>query len=107
MTGVYETPARMVRTGQVFKVAVDGYRTGLEVEIVHHEVHACNDGTPEPAVRFTGWTDGGIRIERGWGQSPDTLVLVCEDRRLHCYGTVQTADATDLDYLLNQIGDRT
>lgn len=123
MTDVYETPARMVRTGQVIKVAVYGYRIGLEVEIVHYAVHPYwrsveveivdgaphihEDGDRGIAVWFTGWTDGGVRVERGWGQRPNTLVLVAEDRRLHCYGTVQTADASDLAYLLNQIGDRT
>lgn len=106
MTGVYETPAGMVRTGQVIKVATDGYRTGLEVEYVHHATTTLPDGTRQPAVWFTGWTAGGVRVERGWGQKPETAVLVTEDKRGHCYGTAGTADATDLAYLLNLAGGR-
>lgn len=80
MTGVYETPARMVRTGQVIKTAVDGHRSSLEVAVVHHETHRSPDG-PMPAIRFSGWCDGEW-VARGWGRMPDTLVMVVEDRRL-------------------------
>ena len=99
MTGVYETPAGMVRTGLVIKVAADGYRTGLEVEVVHHATQFV-DGVRELVVWFTGWTNGGVRVQCGWGQIPDTLVLVCADKRGHCFKTVDTADVSDLDYLL-------
>jgi hypothetical protein len=88
VTGVYETPARMVRTGQVIKVAADGHRNSLVVDIVHHEVHVGDDGARGLVVWFTGWEDGGVRVEHGWGQRPETLVLVVEDRRGHCFGAL-------------------
>jgi len=88
-TDVYETPARMVRTGQVIKVAADGYRRSLEVEIVHHETRTDPDtGERTPAVWFTGWDDNCDHIQRGWGQQPDAMVLVVEDVRGHSYLTL-------------------
>jgi hypothetical protein len=87
MTMPFETPAAQVRTGHVIKVAVDGFRQALEVDVVHHETHVV-DGERVPVVRFTGWADGDVYVERGWGQLPDTRVLVCEDRRGYSYLTV-------------------
>lgn len=90
LTDVYETPARLVRTGQVIKVKADGYRRSLEVEIVHHETHTDPDtGARTPAVWFTGWEDSRDRVERGWGQKPDAMVLVVEDMRGHSYLTLE------------------
>src|SRR5690349_6287829 len=103
MIDVYETPAGKVRTGLVIKVKADGYRTGLEVQIAHHATKLV-DGVRVPVVWFTGWTSTGLRVERGWGQSPGTLVLVTEDKRGHCYLTVDVADPSDLDYFLNLPG---
>ena len=90
----YETPARMVRTGQVIKVPADNYRRGLEVDIVHHEIQEV-DGERIPVVRFTGWTAQDGRVERGWGQLPDTLVLVTDDMRGHSYLTVYDRPGDD------------
>lgn len=90
MTGVYKTPARMVRTGQVISVPQDGYRRRLEVEIVHHELREV-DGERIPAVSFTGWSSQAEQVEQGWAQFPETLVLVVEDRRgADCFKTVYT-----------------
>lgn len=88
MTGVYETPARMVRTGQVIAFPWDGYRSRLEVEIVHHETFEHEDGRTEPVVRFTGWSSRDGHVEQVGTNGLDVLLLVVEDRRGHCFGTL-------------------
>lgn len=77
----FETPARQVRTGHVIKVAVDGYRKSLHVAVVHHGSHTePATGERLPGVWFSGWT-GGEWVDRGWGQNPETLVMVVEDHQ--------------------------
>lgn len=106
MTDVYKTPASKVRTGHVITTEESGYRLTLEVDYVHHGTKLV-DGVKVPVVWFTGWASTGTQVERGWGHSPDTEVLVVEDRRGNSFRTVDIADPSDLDYLLTQIGDHT
>lgn len=86
MSAVYETPARLVRTGQVIAFA-GNYRTHVEVDVVHHD----RNDQGAPTVSFTGWTATTGRLDRGWTAHPDELVLVVQELHTqhHSYLTLE------------------
>jgi hypothetical protein len=81
---------REVRTGDV--IAIRGVRKDLTLT-VHYpiwEKHTAPDGFTQQAVWFAGVDSTGKRVEKGWGQKPDTLVYVVEEapRRGNTFGAL-------------------